>query len=86
MRRFLLLILIMYVVPSLSFAAPIHDAAKAGDVAAITAALDAGADVNGIDGGATPLFLLRSGGTWKRRSFLLREVPMSMSRRNSGHP
>ena len=56
MRRFLLLILMMYVVPSVSFAAPIHDAAKAGDVAAITAALDAGADINGIDGGVTPLF------------------------------
>ena len=56
MRRFLLLILMMYVVPSVSFAAPIHDAAKAGDVAAITAALDAGADIKGIDGGVTPLF------------------------------
>ena len=56
MRRFLLLILMMYLAPSMSFAAPIHDAAKTGDVAAITAALDAGADVNENDGTATPLY------------------------------
>jgi cytochrome c len=40
-----------------SHAASIHDAAKAGDVTAITAALDAGAQVNDIDqlGKATTL-------------------------------
>ena len=56
MRRFLLLILMMYLAPSMPFAAPIHDAARKGDVAAIAAALDAGADVNAIDGAATPLY------------------------------
>jgi cytochrome c len=56
MRRFLLLILMMYLAPSMALAAPIHDAAKTGDVAAITAALDAGADINAIDGGGTPLY------------------------------
>lgn len=56
MRRFLLLVLMMYFAPSMSRAAPIHDAAKTGDVAAITAALDAGADINAIDGGGTPLY------------------------------
>ena len=56
MRRFLLLILMMYLAPSMALAAPIHDAAKKGDVAAITAALDAGADINASEGGGTPLY------------------------------
>ena len=56
MRRFLLLILMTCFQTSMSFAAPIHDAAKKGDVAAIAAALDAGADVNENDGTATPLY------------------------------
>ena len=56
MRRFLLLILMMCVAPSISLAAPIHDAARKGDVAAITAALDAGADVNASEGGGTALY------------------------------
>ena len=37
-------------------AAPIHDAAKEGDVAAIAAALDSGADANQSNGIETPLF------------------------------
>jgi len=37
-------------------AAPIHDAAKSGDVAALTALLDAGGDVNESNGIATPLY------------------------------
>jgi cytochrome c len=41
--------------PVTSQAAAIHDAAKKGDVAAISAALDAGADVNESDGLAAPL-------------------------------
>ena len=56
MRKFLLFILIFCVAPSMSFAAPIHDAAKTDDVAGIIAALDGGADVNAIDGGGTPLY------------------------------
>ena len=56
MRRFLLLILMMCLEASMARAAPIHDAAKAGDVAAITAALDAGADIEAKDGGGTPLY------------------------------
>ena len=62
MRSFLLLILMMYLTPSMAFAAPIHDAARKGDVAAITAALDAGADINASEGGGTPLyFAVRKG-------------------------
>ena len=56
MRKFLLLILMMYIVPSISLAASIHDAAKKGDVAALIAALDAGADINASEGGGTPLY------------------------------
>jgi len=37
-------------------AAPIHDAAKTGDVAALTALLDAGGNVNESNGIATPLY------------------------------
>lgn len=41
---------------------PLHDAAKSGDLAAIAAALDAGADIEEQEKGATPLFLaVRSG-------------------------
>jgi cytochrome c2 len=41
---------------------PLHEAAKSGDLAAIAAALDAGADIEEQDKGATPLFLaVRSG-------------------------
>jgi cytochrome c len=42
---------------TMSLAAAIHDAAKTGDVAAITAALDRGADINAVDGGGTPFYL-----------------------------
>jgi cytochrome c len=56
MRRFLLLILMMYLETSMARAAPIHDAAKTGDVAAMTAALDAGADINASEAGGTPLY------------------------------
>ncbi|MEQ1522865.1 MAG: ankyrin repeat domain-containing protein [Aestuariivirga sp.] len=56
MRRFLLLVLMMFLAPSFSFAAPIHDAAKTGDVAAITAALETGADIEASEGGGTALY------------------------------
>src|SRR5262249_37249374 len=57
MRGLLLFIPLLLVhIPIESRAAAIHDAAKKGDVAAITAALDAGAGVDESDGGATPLY------------------------------
>jgi cytochrome c len=52
----LLIWVCLYIVPSTSQAAAIHDAAKKGDVAAISAALDAGANINEFDGIATPLY------------------------------
>ena len=51
MRVSLLFILLLLVhIPIVSHAAAIHDAAMKGDVAAITAALDAGAGVDESDG------------------------------------
>jgi cytochrome c len=50
-----LLILFIIIAPT-SQAAAIHEAAKNGDVAAISAALDEGADANASDGIATPLY------------------------------
>jgi cytochrome c len=58
MRVILLpVLLVLLHIPIVSHAAAIHDAAMTGDVAAITAALDAGADVDESDGSATPLYL-----------------------------
>lgn len=55
MRGFLLLIPLL-LVPFVLHAADIHDAAQNGDVAAIRAALDAGAGIDESDGTATPLY------------------------------
>ena len=57
MRACLLFFVMMLgLFPVASQAETINDAAKKGDVAAIAAALDAGADVNERDGTATPLY------------------------------
>jgi cytochrome c len=50
-----LLLICFCLIPLTSQAAALHDAAKRGDIAAIAAALDAGAKVNESDGIATPL-------------------------------
>ncbi|MER9120667.1 ankyrin repeat domain-containing protein [Mesorhizobium sp. M0954] len=55
--RMSLLFISLLLAPIVSHAAAIHDAAMKGDVAAITAALDAGAGVDESDGHATPLYL-----------------------------
>jgi cytochrome c len=63
MRVSLLFISLLFVtIPIVSHAATIHDAATKGDVTAITAALDAGANVNDSAGPATPLYLAVRGG------------------------
>ena len=49
------LVMFLLIAPA-SQAAAIHDAAKKGDVAALTAALDSGVDINASDGIATPLY------------------------------
>ncbi len=55
MRAGMLLLICFCLIPVTSQAAAIHDAAKKGDIAAIAAALDAGANVNESDGLAAPL-------------------------------
>jgi cytochrome c len=52
-------------------AAAIHDAAKKGDVAALAAALDAGADIEEVAGGATPLFFATARGHVEAAKFLI---------------
>ena len=56
MRAGTLLWICFCLIPLTSHAAAIHDAAKKGDMAAIAAALDAGANVNEPDAFATPLY------------------------------
>ena len=63
MRIFLLCIPLLLVhIPIVSHAAAIHDAATKGDVAGVTAELDAGVGVDESDGSATPLYLAVRGG------------------------
>ena len=55
MRGFSLFISLLFI-PFVAHAADIHDAAQNGDIAAIAAALDAGAVIDESDGTATPLY------------------------------
>ncbi|RUU08878.1 ankyrin repeat protein, partial [Mesorhizobium sp. M6A.T.Ca.TU.002.02.2.1] len=72
MRGFLLFIPLLLVhIPIVSHAAAIHDAAKEGDVAAIMAALDAGAGVDESNGQATPLYLAVRGGHFAAAKMLI---------------
>jgi cytochrome c len=87
MRIFLLLILMMYLAPSMSLAAPIHDAAKKGDVPAITAALEAGADINESDGWATPLwYAARRGHEDAAKLLIARGADVNLITKSSGSP
>ena len=72
MRMSMLFIpLVLAHIPIASHAAAIHDAATKGDVAAITAALDAGAGVDESDGKATPLYLAVRGGHFAAAKLLI---------------
>jgi hypothetical protein len=57
--------------PLPSHAAAIHDAAKKGDVAAISAALEAGANINESDGAATPLYYAVQGAQFGAAKLLI---------------
>ncbi len=57
MRKVVACGLVYLVVAATSQGGQLHEAAKSGDLTAIAAALDAGADVEEQDKGATPLFL-----------------------------
>jgi cytochrome c len=87
MRLFVLLILMMYLAPSMSLAAPIHDAAKNGDVPALTAALEAGDDVNESDGWATPLwYAARRGHEDAAKLLIARGADVNLTTKSSGPP
>ena len=57
--------------PIVSHAAALHDAAMKGDIAAITAALDAGAGVDESDRQGTPLYLAVRGGHFAAAKLLI---------------
>ena len=68
-------------------AAPIHDAAKKGDVPAITAALEAGADVDESDGWATPLwYAARRGHEDAAKLLIARGADVNLPTKSSGPP
>jgi cytochrome c len=69
--RMSLLFIPLLLAPIVSHAADIHDAAMKGDVAAITAALDAGAGVDESDGRTTPLYLAVKGGHFAAAKLLI---------------
>ena len=58
-------------IPQAVQAAAIHDAARKGDVAAITAALDAGVAVDANEGQGTPLYLAVRRGQFAAAKLLL---------------
>lgn len=73
---------------SLAAAAPIHDAAKKGDVPAISAALEAGADVNASDDwGATPLwYAARRGHEDAAKLLISQGADVNLTTKSSGPP
>jgi cytochrome c len=77
----------IFVLASPAAAAPIHDAAKKGDVPAITAALEAGADVNESDGLATPLwYAVRRGHEDAAKLLIARGADVNLTTKSSGPP
>ena len=78
-----LLILFLRIAPT-SQAADIHEAAKNGDVAAITTALDAGADANASDGIATPLYYAIDRANLEAAKLLIAAAPTPISPPNGG--
>lgn len=71
MNHFLFVMLVFSLFPAGSHAGAIHDASKKGDVAGVEAAVDAGADVDEVDKGATPLILAVRGGHLEAARLLL---------------
>jgi len=81
-------VIAIFVLVSPAAAAPIHDAAKKGDVPAITAALEAGADVDESDDwGATPLwYAARRGHEDAAKLFIARGADVNLTTKSSGPP
>lgn len=73
--------------PGVAIAGAIHDAAKAGDVVAIAAALDAGADVNASEGMGTPLaYAVKRGHLAAAELLIARGAKVSAPTRYDGEP
>jgi cytochrome c len=68
----LYLLLSCCLLPLVAAAAPIHDAIRKGDVAAVAAALISGANVNETDGPTTPLYLAISKGNLEVARLLIK--------------
>ena len=86
-RRCVGCLITIFALASHAAAAPIHDAAKEGDVPAITAALEAGADVNESDGWATPLWYAAPRGHEHAAKFLIaRGADVNLTTKSSGPP
>jgi cytochrome c len=71
MRRFLIALTLAFPMMSHAQADTLHDAVQKGDVAALTAALNSGADVNKTTRGATPLFWAATGGHLEAAKLLI---------------
>jgi cytochrome c len=81
------LLVATFVLASAAAAAPIHDAAKKGDVPAIVAALAAGANVNESDGWATPLYYaIRRGQENAAKLLIARGADVNLTTESSGPP
>ena len=87
MRWYVGCLIAIFALASPAAAAPIHDAAKKGDVPAITAALEAGADVNESDGWATPLwYAARRGHEDAAKLLIARGADVNLATKSSGPP
>jgi cytochrome c len=88
MRKFMLVgSVLLGLAPAAAGAAAIHDAAKAGDVRAIAAALDAGADVNAYEGMGTPLsYAVKRGHLAAAELLIARGATVNTPTRYSGDP
>ena len=87
MRKCVGCLFAIFALASSAAAAPIHDAAKKGDVPAIAAAIEAGADVNESDGWATPLwYAARRGHEDAAKLLIVRGADVNLTTTSSGPP
>ena len=87
MRWYVGCLIAIFALAAPAAAAPIHDAAKNGDVPALTAALEAGADVNESDGWATPLwYAARRGHEDAVKLLIARGADVNLTTKSSGPP
>jgi cytochrome c len=78
--------LLSLIFASSALAAPIHDAAKSGNMAALDAAIAAGEDVNARENNVTPLYLAVQGGHIDAVGLLLKNGADPDARAGFGYP